>query len=64
MIHSLNDVNYSYDELMSEFRTINMRSRELQICTFYQPPFSYLNKTMKKIINGVEVEVFLADNGE
>lgn len=49
---------------MSEFNTVNLRGRELQVCTFYQPPFSYLKKTTKKIINGIEQEVFLADNGE
>ncbi|KAL6266726.1 hypothetical protein P5V15_003562 [Pogonomyrmex californicus] len=54
----------SYEELMSEFDTVNMKGRELRICTFYQPPFSYLNKTIKKIINGVEEDVFLADNDE
>ncbi|XP_071558925.1 uncharacterized protein [Temnothorax nylanderi] len=52
----------SYEDLMSEFNTVNMRGRELRVCTFYQPPFSYLKKTTKKIINGVEEEVFLADN--
>lgn len=54
---------YSYEDLMSEFNIINLRGRELQVCTFYQPPVSYLNKTIKKIINGTEEEVFLADNG-
>lgn len=57
-------INYSYDELMSEFIMVNLRGRELQVCTFYQPPFSYLNRTTKKIINDVEEEVFLIDNGE
>ncbi|XP_011692735.1 PREDICTED: uncharacterized protein LOC105452883 [Wasmannia auropunctata] len=52
----------SYEELMSEFTTVNMRGRELQVCTFYRPPFTYLNQTTKKIINGVEKEIFLADN--
>lgn len=41
-----------------------MRGRELQVCSFYRPPVSYLNRTTKKIINGVEEEVFLADNGK
>lgn len=49
---------------MSEFSIINLRGRELQVCTFYQPPVSYLNRTIKKIINGIEEEVFLADNGK
>jgi len=49
---------------MSEFDVVDMKGRELQVCTFYQPPFSYLNKTIKKVIDGVEEEVFLADNGE
>ncbi|XP_011874933.1 PREDICTED: probable glutamate receptor isoform X2 [Vollenhovia emeryi] len=52
----------SYDDLMSEFNMINLRGRELKVCTFYQPPFSYLKETTTKIINGVETEVFLADN--
>lgn len=64
MLHILNGIHYSYDELMSEFKTVDMRGRELQVCTFYQPPFSYLKKTTRKIINGVEEEVFLADNGK
>lgn len=49
---------------MSEFSIINLRGRELQVCTFFQPPVSYLNKTTKKIIKGIEEEVFLADNGK
>lgn len=49
---------------MSEFNMVNMRGRELQVCSFYQPPFSYLKKTTKKIIDGNEEEVFLADNGK
>ncbi|XP_029673643.1 glutamate receptor 3.4-like [Formica exsecta] len=52
----------SYEDLMSEFSIINLRGRELQVCTFFQPPVSYLNKTTKKIIKGIEEEVFLADN--
>ncbi|GAB1864213.1 Ionotropic glutamate receptor L-glutamate and glycine-binding domain-containing protein [Camponotus japonicus] len=54
----------SYKDLMSEFNIINLRGRELQVCTFYQPPVSYLNKTTKKIIKGIEEEVFLADDTE
>ncbi|XP_039307423.1 uncharacterized protein LOC105199957 isoform X2 [Solenopsis invicta] len=54
----------SYEEMMSEFNLVNMRGRELQVCTFYQPPFSYLNKTTTKIINGVEEEIFVADDNE
>lgn len=46
---------------MSEFNIINLRGRELQVCTFYQPPVSYLNKTTTKIIKGIEEEVFIAD---
>ncbi|XP_070170936.1 uncharacterized protein [Polyergus mexicanus] len=52
----------SYEDLMSEFSIINLRGRELQVCTFFQPPVSYFNKTTKKIIKGIEEEVFLADN--
>ncbi|XP_050452341.1 uncharacterized protein LOC126851974 isoform X2 [Cataglyphis hispanica] len=51
-----------YEDLTSEIDIINLRGRELQVCTFYQPPVSYLNKTTKKIIKGIEEEVFLADN--
>ncbi|KAG5344118.1 GLRK protein, partial [Acromyrmex charruanus] len=51
-----------YEELMSEFNIVDMKGRELQVCTFYQPPFSYLNKTIKKVIDGVEEEVFLANS--
>ncbi|XP_020286613.1 uncharacterized protein LOC109856099 [Pseudomyrmex gracilis] len=54
----------SYNDLMNEFNIINMRGRELQVCSFYRPPVSYLNRTTKKVINGVEEEVFLADNDE
>lgn len=49
---------------MSEFNIVNMKGRELQVCTFHQPPFSYLNKTIKKVIDGMEEDVFLADSGE
>ncbi|XP_032687038.1 glutamate receptor ionotropic, delta-1 [Odontomachus brunneus] len=52
----------SYEELRNEFDMINMRGRKLQVCTFYRPPFCYLNTTIKKIINGVEEEVFPANN--
>ncbi|KAL6427163.1 hypothetical protein ACFW04_008664 [Cataglyphis niger] len=51
-----------YEDLTSKINIINLRGRELQVCTFYQPPVSYLNKTTKKIIKGIEEEVFLADN--
>jgi len=56
-----NGVNYSYEELMSEFTIVDLKGRELQVCTFYQPPFSYLKQTTKKIIDGVEEEVYLAN---
>ncbi|XP_014488290.1 PREDICTED: uncharacterized protein LOC106751750 [Dinoponera quadriceps] len=36
--------------------------RELRVCTFYRPPVSYLNTTIKKIIHGTEEDVFLANN--
>ncbi|XP_072753051.1 uncharacterized protein [Anoplolepis gracilipes] len=54
----------SYEDLISvsDVNIINLKGRELQVCTFYQPPISYLNKTTKKIINGVEEDIFLADN--
>jgi len=57
----INGVNYSYEELMSEFTIVDLKGRELQVCTFYQPPFSYLKHTTKKIIDGVEEEVYLAN---
>jgi len=49
---------------MSEFDIVNMRGRELQVSTFFQPPSSYLETTIKKMINGNEEDVFLADNGK
>lgn len=49
---------------MSEFNLINMRGRELQVSSFFQPPVSYLNTTIKKIIDGNEEDVFLVDNGK
>ncbi|XP_029167016.1 uncharacterized protein LOC114937640 [Nylanderia fulva] len=52
----------SYEDLTSELDIINLKGRELQVCTFYQPPVSYLYRTTKKIINGIEEEVFLTDN--
>jgi len=55
---------YSYEDLMYEFDMINLKGRELQVSTFYQPPVSYLNRTVKKIINGEEEQVYAADNGK
>lgn len=54
---------YSYDDLMYETNLINFKGRELQVCTFYRPPVSYLNRTVKRIIDGEEENVYLADNG-
>jgi len=49
---------------MYEFDMINLKGRELQVSTFYRPPASYLNRTIKKIINGEEEEIYAADNGK
>jgi len=49
---------------MYEFDMINLKGRELQVSTFHRPPVSYLNKTVKKIINGEEEYIYLADNGK
>lgn len=41
-----------------------MRGRTLRVSTFYRPPVTYLERTVNKTINGIEEEVFLADNGK
>ncbi|EZA56100.1 hypothetical protein DMN91_010215 [Ooceraea biroi] len=52
----------SYEDLMYDFDMINLRGRELQVSTVYRPPVCYLNKTVKRIIDGEEEDIYLADN--
>ncbi|XP_019697387.1 uncharacterized protein LOC105183987 [Harpegnathos saltator] len=52
----------SYKELKNEFDMINMKGRELRVCSFYRPPVSYLKTATKKVINGTEEEIFLVNN--
>lgn len=54
----------SYEQLRNEFDMINLKGRKLRVCSFYRPPVSYLNATIKKIINDVEEEVFLTNDGK
>lgn len=42
---------------------INFRGRELQVCSDYIPPMTYLNHTIQKTINGVQAEVYTMDSG-
>lgn len=49
---------------MSEFDIINMKGRELQVASIYQPPFSYLKTTIKKVIDDNEEDIFVADDGK
>lgn len=42
---------------------VNLEGRHLQAASFFNPPLCYLNHTINQTINGIEAEVFLADNG-
>lgn len=42
---------------------INLQGRELQISSIYRPPMTYLNHTVATVVNGVQAEVFLMDDG-
>lgn len=42
---------------------VNFRGRELQVCSDYIPPMTYLNHTIQKTINGVQAEVYTMDSG-
>ncbi|XP_050482745.1 uncharacterized protein LOC126869794 isoform X1 [Bombus huntii] len=41
---------------------VNFRGRELQVCSDYIPPMTYLNHTIQKTINGVQAEVYTMDS--
>lgn len=55
---------YRYEKLTSEFDIVNMRGRELQVSSFHRPPFTYINKTIKQVINGTVEDVFPLDDGK
>ena len=42
---------------------VNLEGRLLQAASFYNPPLCYLNNTINRTINGIDAQVFLADNG-
>ncbi|CAK9806164.1 Glutamate receptor U1 [Anthophora quadrimaculata] len=50
-----------YEE-MRRGNSVNFRGRELQVCSIYRPPMTYLNHTIVKTINGEQAEVFVMDN--
>lgn len=52
-----------YEEIKID-ENINFRGQELQVCSIYNPPMTYLNHTIRKTINGFEAEVYAMDNGE
>ncbi|XP_043589910.1 uncharacterized protein LOC122570923 isoform X3 [Bombus pyrosoma] len=41
---------------------VNLHGRELQVCSDYIPPMTYLNHTIQKTINGVQAEVYTMDS--
>ncbi|XP_043468883.1 uncharacterized protein LOC122502754 [Leptopilina heterotoma] len=51
-----------YDELVHKKGVVNLEGRLLQAAAYYNPPLCYLNTTINETINGVEAEIFLADN--
>ncbi|KOC68373.1 hypothetical protein WH47_03531 [Habropoda laboriosa] len=50
-----------YEETRHE-NNINFRGRELQVCSIYRPPMTYLNHTIVETIDGEQAEVFVMDN--
>ncbi|XP_012270162.1 uncharacterized protein LOC105694252 [Orussus abietinus] len=51
-----------YKELIYDKRIVNFNGRLLQASSFYNPPFTYMSKTVNKTYNGAEVSFFLADD--
>ncbi|XP_031773640.1 uncharacterized protein LOC100865801 isoform X2 [Apis florea] len=50
-----------YEEIKID-ENIDFRGQELQVCSCYNPPMTYLNRTIRKTINGFEAEVYAMDN--
>ncbi|KAJ8687192.1 hypothetical protein QAD02_022986 [Eretmocerus hayati] len=43
-------------------RIVDLMGRNLQVATYYNPPFSFLKTSVKEVINGVPAEIFLTEN--
>lgn len=43
--------------------TINFQNKELQVCSIFSPPMTYLNHTIQKTINGIEADVYTMNDG-
>lgn len=52
-----------YEEIKID-ENINFHGQELQVCSIYNPPMTYLNHTIRKTINSFEAEVYAMDKGE
>ncbi|XP_043265540.1 ionotropic receptor 21a [Colletes gigas] len=50
-----------YDGLKHEYDNFNFRGREMQVCSVHRPPFTFFNRTINKVINGVQANVFVHD---
>ncbi|XP_026674622.1 uncharacterized protein LOC108631409 isoform X2 [Ceratina calcarata] len=49
-----------YEQMHQNY--INFRGKELQVCSTYKPPMTFFNRTIKKMIDGAEEEVFAMDS--
>ncbi|XP_076178737.1 uncharacterized protein LOC143152464 isoform X2 [Ptiloglossa arizonensis] len=51
-----------YEELVHDYNNFDLRGRELQICTIFRPPMTYLNRTVNKTIDSVQADVYATNN--
>ncbi|KAK2580665.1 hypothetical protein KPH14_007768 [Odynerus spinipes] len=51
-----------YERTNREAEGINFNGRQLRVSTFYRPPVSYLNRTVTRVIDDTEEEIFAADD--
>ncbi|XP_053978467.1 uncharacterized protein LOC128876273 isoform X1 [Hylaeus volcanicus] len=52
----------SYRELEHGHDNFNFRGRELRVCSIFQPPMTYFNRTVNRVIDGVQAEVYVIDD--
>lgn len=53
-----------FKEMRHNYENVNLHGRELKVCSIYRPPMTYFNRTVMKMIDGEQVEVFAVDTGE
>ncbi|XP_043511096.1 ionotropic receptor 21a-like [Frieseomelitta varia] len=52
----------SYEGMQIKNVPINFQNKELQVCSIFSPPMTYLNHTIQMIINGIEADVYTMDD--